>query len=405
MRILIAGAGPSGSRLARKLSKNGINVILVDSLNSPHKNAFSSAVVPSEVLSKFSIPSSVISANWNSWQLIDPYSKIFDWEAKCNLGSILDFGKLREFLWKEAQLSGVDLLLGWKVISVTSFDSYAEVLLKDPHGFQYKRSVDWLVDATGSNRRFIGKPHESINSDYDPLLKGVGLEFLIRTNETEFRKWVKKITFFLGSEWIPHGYGWVFPMSDFCLKVGVCMLPPNKCGKIPPLSFFLNKLLLKTKLSSFEVIDKHGGVLSSTISRSEAHVKQRVIGVGDAVSTANLLGGEGIRHAFKSADVLAEILAKSLTVDSPTSAMKDAKIAYLYSEELKRELGWRWNLSGRIAKKTYWQLSKDRSDRRISKLIRGLEKKMSAEDISALLFDYRFERYGFRLLPYLMGWK
>jgi hypothetical protein len=44
------------------------------------------------------------------------------------------------------------------------------------------------------------------------------------------------------------------------------------------------------------------------------------------------------------------------------------------------------------------------ADRRLSSLLRGLEG-CSADDLSALLFDYRFERYGLRALPYALGWR
>ena len=37
----------------------------------------------------------------------------------------------------------------------------------------------------------------------------------------------------------------------------------------------------------------------------------------------------------------------------------------------------------------------------MERLISGLSEQASAEDLSELLFDYRFERYGWRLLPYL----
>ena len=39
----------------------------------------------------------------------------------------------------------------------------------------------------------------------------------------------------------------------------------------------------------------------------------------------------------------------------------------------------------------------------MNRLVSGLEEKASAEDLNSLLFDYRFERYGLRLIPYLIG--
>jgi hypothetical protein len=73
-----------------------------------------------------------------------------------------------------------------------------------------------------------------------------------------------------------------------------------------------------------------------------------------------------------------------------------------YSQRLRRRLGWRWELSGRLARRTWLPLQGSRADRRLERLLRGLEG-AGADDLSALLFDYRFERYGWRALPYLLG--
>lgn len=43
-------------------------------------------------------------------------------------------------------------------------------------------------------------------------------------------------------------------------------------------------------------------------------------------------------------------------------------------------------------------------DGRLERLLRGLET-AKAEDLSALLFHYRLERYGLKALPYLLGWR
>ena len=44
-----------------------------------------------------------------------------------------------------------------------------------------------------------------------------------------------------------------------------------------------------------------------------------------------------------------------------------------------------------------------RADARLERLLRSLEGQ-PAEALSDLLFSYRFERYGLRALPYLLGW-
>jgi hypothetical protein len=67
-------------------------------------------------------------------------------------------------------------------------------------------------------------------------------------------------------------------------------------------------------------------------------------------------------------------------------------------------LGWRWSLSGRLAERTWLGLRSPAADRRLERLLGGLEA-CNAEDLSALLFNYRFERYGLRALPYALGWR
>jgi hypothetical protein len=71
---------------------------------------------------------------------------------------------------------------------------------------------------------------------------------------------------------------------------------------------------------------------------------------------------------------------------------------------LRRALGWRWSLSGRLARRTWLGLRQEEADRRLDRLMASLED-LPAQALSELLFDYRFERYGVRALPYLLGWR
>jgi flavin-dependent dehydrogenase len=208
--------------------------------------------------------------------------------------------------------------------------------------------------------------------------------------------WADRLSFLMGTNWVAQGYGWVFPMQPGQLKLGVCRLQDPDRPQ-PPLHQLLQAALERLNLQQARVLDRHGGLIRSTVRRSEPHRQGRLLGLGDAVSTANLLGGEGIRHALASSHVLAPLLMQAIQ-GQPQALDR-------YPARLRRALGWRWNLSGRLARRTWLGLRSPEADQRLERLLRGLEANASAADLSALLFHYRFERYGWKALPYLLGWR
>jgi flavin-dependent dehydrogenase len=168
----------------------------------------------------------------------------------------------------------------------------------------------------------------------------------------------------------------------------------------------LQALLRNCKLEGCSVLDRHGGVVSSSIARRESLGSGALLAVGDAASTANLLGGEGIRHAIDSADLLAETLlnAEGLNQVGRNQVGPDHAdvVRQTYEKALHRWFGWRWRAAGKLAQRTWWGLDSSSADRRVERIIMGLSRTSSARDLSNLLFHYRFERYGLRLLRYLI---
>ena len=71
MTVLVAGAGPAGARLAIRLAEAGEQVLLVDPLTDPHRNAYSSAAVPMRDALQLEIPVDCWGCQWNGWQLFD----------------------------------------------------------------------------------------------------------------------------------------------------------------------------------------------------------------------------------------------------------------------------------------------------------------------------------------------
>jgi len=391
--VLIAGAGPAGLHLARLLAQAGASVKVVDPLLDLRHSAFSSAALPMEAVREFELPPQVQAAQWSSWQLFGPDDQRRHWRADHVLGAVLDFGSLRQWLAERAVGEGVRLQLGWSVQRwQRGAGGGVMAWLRGPGGDRGQIHCRWLVDATGQRRALIGEPSPATGE----LVSGEGVEWLLQVSLSTWQAWADQLSFMLGSGWVPQGYGWVFPMAPGQMKLGVCRLHDSTRAQ-PPLHGLLRGLQQRLDLSDALVLDRHGGLIRSTIRRREPHQRGCLLALGDAVSTGNLLGGEGIRHAMASSEVLAPLLLEALA--------GKAQSLRSYAPKLRRRLGWRWSLSGRLARRTWLSLHGERGDNRLQRLLQGLEAERSAEDLSALLFDYRFERYGFKALPYLLGWR
>ena len=387
MQALIAGAGPAGCRLAIRLAHAGWKVALVDSLPDPRRNAYSSAALPLRAADRLGITQHCRSAPWWGWQLLSPEGLDHQWWSADCLGVVLDFAAYRSWLWDQAVQAGVELLAGQRVQLLHLTDAGAQVRIQSSARGQQIRDCTHLIDATGARRDLLRQAGVAVESAQDRLLTGEGAEWLLQGDDRSTARWRDRLSFMLGRQWIPHGYGWIFPMEDHRLKVGVCRLAPAGAPRLG-LNTALQGLLKRCGLNALPVLDRHGGRVSSTVNRSETPGAGALRAVGDAASTANLLGGEGIRHALDSADVLADCLLAGSSLET-------------YQRKLGRHFGWRWGVSNRLARRTWWGLDNAKADQRMERLISGLSEQASAEDLSELLFEYRFERYGWRLLPYL----
>jgi len=387
--VLIAGAGPAGAELAWRLASGGAQVLVAERLPDLRQAAFSSAALPWSALERHGLPASVVAARWHGWQLLGPGDQRRQWRAADPLGAVLDFGLLRQWLAERARSAGAAVELGWRVRSWRRQGDGAQVLLQGPGGVRRSIQCRWLVDATGQQRALLGDPPP----ERHPLVSGVGVEWLLQLDPSRCTPWADRLSFMLGSDWVQQGYGWVFPMQPGVLKLGICRLEDPR-HRQPALQGLLAGLQRRLGLEGAQVLDRHGGLVRSSIHRREPHQQGPLLGLGDAVSTANLLGGEGIRHALSSSAVLAPLLLRALAGEP--AALR------VYPRLLRRRLGWRWSLSGRLAQRTWLGLRSASADRRLATLLGGLEA-CTAHDLSGLLFDYRFERYGLRALPYWLG--
>jgi flavin-dependent dehydrogenase len=374
---VIIGAGPAGCQCARTLAKSNHKVLLVEQHENFEQNNFSSAATPLKTLEQFNLPEAVVGSFWQKITVVtNNISR--DWDSPKRLGVVLNFAKLREFLAQEVKAYGGEVWLGYRYVRYSRENNQTQVFLQQKGGNLISVTTKVLVDATGFTRAVI----YASKGDKPSFLKGIGIEYLIEVEEQDYTKVSNCLTFFLGSKWMPKGYSWIFPMEQKLLKVGAAYIQGEhgKFKQNEPLKKYIHLIISDyLKTSNYKIIDVHGSILEYSSGLNDLYYRDNIMAIGDAVSTVNFLGGEGIRHGMYGAEIAAKYIQKYLR--DRLSSFKP------YQREMKRYFSFQWNLSERISRKVYLGYDDANIEQKVSALT-----VLKTEDLMDILFFYKFEK-------------
>jgi flavin-dependent dehydrogenase len=229
--------------------------------------------------------------------------------------------------------------------------------------------------------------------DKPAFLEGTGIEYLIEVAEADYNKYANGLFFFLGHKWIPRGYSWIFPMGKNCLKVGAgyLKLEHKVVKRTKALRYYVELLINEyIKTQDYKIIDIHGSMLKYSSGLNDVYYKDNnIIAIGDAVSTVNFLGGEGIRHAMYSAEIAQKYIEDYLINTSANFAE--------YQKEMHKHFATKWNISEKMGIKRYLLDRDETIDRGIAYLSR-----LTAQDMVDVLFYYKFNKLSKGLSKYLI---
>ena len=127
------------------------------------------------------------------------------------------------------------------------------------------------------------------------------------------------------------------------------------------------------------VLDVHGGVLRYAQGLRDPYAAGGLLAVGDAVSTLNPLGGEGIRHALEGVEIALPFLLAEL--ESPGRGFPG------YARAMRRRFRRTWRWSEELATRRYLEDGDDRLDRMVRFLSR-----QDRDFVVDVLFGYNFAR-------------
>ncbi|BAY64812.1 monooxygenase FAD-binding protein [Calothrix brevissima NIES-22] len=377
--VVVVGAGPAGGHCARLLAKAGRKVLLVERYTNFSVNSFSSAGTPIETLAKFDLPDEVIGSYWRGIKIVTTNLNE-TWDAAKSLGAVLDFTKLREFLANEVKANGGEVWLGYLYLRKEELEEQTILVFKSKKEGEVKVAANVVVDATGPARAVIYNKGET-----QPIFhSGTGIEYLLEVEPEDYEKHRDRLTFFLGHKWMPKGYSWIFPMENYKLKVGAGLLNSKHqyIQKLEPIKYYI-ELIIKDYIQpkSYQILEIHGATLKYSQGLQDKYYNNNIIAIGDAVSTVNFLGGEGIRHGMLSAEVAVKYINKYL--DNQSSDFQD------YQKEMYKIFYKKWLISEKLGLKKYLLDSDTIVDKSISYL-----KFLNIHEIMDLLFNYKFEKFS-----------
>lgn len=372
--VIVIGAGPAGCQCARELAEKKIKVLLIEKQREIGEPNFSTAGTSSETLKKFRLPKETAPYSWNGLYIGSPREHFFGRMKKYG-GYVFDFRKLRQWLAGDVARLGGEVSVG-----VT-----ATQLLADSgrvFGIKYTGIISSgtlrakvVVDATGNAGVFANKIS---HASHDNIIPAVGLELEL-ANVTPPEG--KSLYFYLGDEFIPNGYAWVFPLSNNISKVGIARYQVRD-----------KEVDLKQKLKEFvesidwlkkgQPLEFHSGAIMFNPDFKEC-VQDGFISIGTAASQVNPLGGEGIRHGMQAGRFAAQVIAESMrNNDFSKKALSKFNDLWLnYSNN-------NWSECYKLANSVYLDTNNDRMDKGIKAL-----SEFSADDVFEMLFNYKFKKF------------
>lgn len=370
--VIIVGAGPAGGQCARELSSAGRKVLLVEKAKDFTVNNYSSAGAPIELMHDFNLPESIVGSSWNKIMMHSSHDKNI-WESPQRGGVIMDFAKLRKFLSDEAIKQGADLQFNSAYQSYQHEKGTTLVTFKEGDNF-ITQKTRVLVDASGSKKEILGK-HVTTNS-----FPSTGIEYLVEVDPLTYQKWANALSVFMGLDWMPQGYSWIFPMEPNQLKIGIGRyftydhyVPYEKSFQ-----FYLDHMIDQClDRNHVKILDKHGKTVLYTYGQKDPLFDKNIVAIGDSISMINPLAFEGIRHAMVSGRIAAEEIGRYL--DGKTHSFVN------YKKRIGRYCGNKWNICEFLMHRIY----REPDDHKMDLMVKTF-KSFTFDEMIDLAFHYKF---------------
>ncbi|MDP3983978.1 MAG: geranylgeranyl reductase family protein, partial [Acidimicrobiia bacterium] len=323
--VLVVGGGPAGSAAAYRIANRGHPVTLVEKKEYPRDKTCGDGLTPraiywlNEMGFDFSVPEFHRITGLRSYAGDDLFLEM-TWPQHSRFP---DWGGVIRRRDLDGQVADLARKQGVKVIEKTEATPVVEdgrLLAVDlTHGGETERIVpDYVVIADGSLNRFGRELGTARRKDYPMGLAARGYYRSPRSADPFLES---QLDLRDESGATMPGYGWVFPLGDGTVNVGVGLLSTFKRWKhVNTTRMMVDYVRAAPDYwelgEESKLTDPVGGKLTMSFSKSPL-IGPNWIVVGDAAGAINPWNGEGISYGYETGFMAADAVLAAVGADDP----------------------------------------------------------------------------------------
>ncbi|NNN00609.1 MAG: geranylgeranyl reductase family protein [Acidimicrobiaceae bacterium] len=348
--VVIVGGGPSGSACAYWLAQAGWSVCLIEKKEFPREKTCGDGLTPRSVHQIIQMGlEPVVAANAHRYNGLRSFGFGASLEMKWpdhpvfpNYGYTITRFNLDGLVAQHAQSHGATLLNGVEAVSLLEASESTSAQLRGAAGVVVKEKSSgvvaeirgrYLVVGDGQNSR-LGRELGTARNRSWPM--GMALRGYY-TSDRHDEAWIDSHLDIRD----PHGavvpgYGWIFPLGDGRVNVGVGLLSTGGAWKGVNTTKLQEYFVAQTADAwglndSTSCGPPTGGRLPMGLAIGP-RVGTNTMTIGDAAGTVNPFNGEGIAYGYETGRLAAGVLSEALLAN-------DQRALVMYDELLEQAYG------------------------------------------------------------------
>ena len=328
--LIVVGGGPAGSATAWRAATSGARVLVVDKAVFPRDKPCGDGLTPRAVdaIGKLGLENELKAFNRVDKLRVNGAGRTltFDWPASDNFpdhGYVVARTDLDELLLRHAQNTGAEVREGVSVVGPLVEDGAVRGVITKQNGTTEELRASVVIAADGASSP-VARAVGMVQDAKRPIGVAMRAHFEAK-RPVEDDGVIESYLELRDSEKLLPGYGWIFPMGEGRINVGVGILSTykgwQKVNNAHLMDAFMRALPKEWELPDISSL-REGGQLKGWRLPMGLGVKHPwrpgVIAAGDAAGVVNPFNGEGISEAVESGVLAAEAAVLALGSRGPS---------------------------------------------------------------------------------------